>query len=637
MALFLLFTTMVLTCCKENEQSVENTVIFTGIKDVKISVSDTEYDFLAGVTAQDENGLPLEVQADASKVTLGTAGKYEVVYKTSKGEQSVDVYIYGEPTITTETLTLTYKDVATGGSMVADKIEAKDTFGGSVDVRVAIDLLDANGSVKTGAGQITAYATDIFGNEAQKTISVMVQAPEKEYSFKEQNIDFAKAYATFEIGESTLLSVYVNQNDQGASSFACQNGYFMLLPSLFGSLGTGEHTLTLNFNDGVGKMLCMVTDDEALQIVEDFSIEDEVFVVGDTILLPTVARAEYSVQDFTVNCYLQVSGAEREAVSRQERVLTEKGSYTYIAEVLQDDRVIETRAQNFTVLSVQEAFAENLVTERYFPYVSSQSCATKYEENVTVNGVKTNAFHAQTTSNVQTDSGFWNFLLIDSTLVQNAMREGYTRVYMRLYTANGIALYGGRGSSAVFWNKEKTEPREIASAWDIANFAGGILIDVFGGTPADVYLTELRFTGLKPDFSTNIVSRNVLSWVTNNSCSVSYEMNATVNGATTNAFHVYRESVQSESTFSNYVKLDASLISMAKAEGYTTITFTLYTANGLAIYNGTSNLVKYKSQASAPRELTQTLELVSFANGLLFDVFGGEALDVYITSITFGK
>lgn len=112
------------------EQDGKSSVTFTGVKDVRISVAVTEYDFSKGVLAVDEDGKTLEITIDSSSVVFVTKGQYTVKYSTANGSQDCSVYIYGAPVIETTDLNISY-EIATGsGSAIVSMINTTDTFGG---------------------------------------------------------------------------------------------------------------------------------------------------------------------------------------------------------------------------------------------------------------------------------------------------------------------------------------------------------------------------------------------------------------------------------------------------------------------------------------------------------------------------
>lgn len=143
--------------------------IIEGAKDITLTQSTDKFDYFKGITAKDSLGNELEVEHILGEVDLQKAGRYTLYYQaTDMFENSSTVFIsitvnaLPSPIITgVEDLEMnqTSKEVD-----LLKGIEAKDSFGNKLDVKVQKDYF--NPAVPDDYYYVSYFATDSFGNQS---------------------------------------------------------------------------------------------------------------------------------------------------------------------------------------------------------------------------------------------------------------------------------------------------------------------------------------------------------------------------------------------------------------------------------------------------------------------------------------
>ena len=642
----LAFAAFAFVACDGGKETPKKQAEFKGIKDVRISVSTSEYDFANGVIAVDEAGKTLEVTVDASAVRFGEAGQYTVKYKTANGSSECNVYVYGTPSVQTTALDIPYT-VATGAlEEIASLITATDTFGGKASVVVNDEIaLNANGSVKTGAQEVSVTATDGYGNVAQETVTLNVQPSEQTYDIADQTVDYARAYATVELTtESTLLSVYVGEQICTVGDYAFDNGYFMLLPKLVASLGVGEYVLTLNFNDGTKDIALEITDSAEPALVAEFDLTGEVFVERETVTLPSLSMAEYSIQQFDVKTYIKAPSAEeKQEIASLEYLISEPGEYVYTADCIKNAQVVKTITQTFSAVSLVEYYGQNFIQEEHLPVVADHGCEAKtFEKDATVNGNELDAFKIVLSATATSNNGLCGFA-INEKYMENARLAGYTVLEITAFTRSGFAVYDGAmdvNSLRLFYDKT-TEAREITLRIDLNKITKGTAhVYMFhnASEAVDVFITKLQFIGLVQVHG-SLVNANTVELIAPTDCTVSYEANK---------IRIHSDNTAQGSANAPYVLISAELIKQAIAAGYTHLRIKAETICGLkgnAGNNNGTNLWYADATATESRELsTDNISLEKLGDSALWIAFYhnvnyGEGIpsDLYITEMEFIK
>ncbi|MBQ8229538.1 MAG: hypothetical protein IJZ32_02450 [Clostridia bacterium] len=628
-------------CKDEKGKSPDKQVEFTGIKDVHISVSETDYDFSKGVLAVDDEGKTLEITIDDSAVKFGTPGQYTVKYDTANGSSECIVYVYGAPIIETSTLDIPYAVATEAGRAITSLITATDTFGGAVDVKLNSEVaLNANGSVKTGEQQLSVTATDGYGNTAQKTITVNVQPSTKTYNIPDQTVDFSRAYTTVEITGSTLLSVYVGEVACVTGEYATDNGCFMLLPKLIASLGVGEYGLTLNFNDGSTDIALEITDSAEPAFIAEFDLTGEIFVETETVTLPSLGKAEYSIQEFEVKTYIQTpTSAVKQEITEKSYTLTTAGQYAYIAECIKNGNVAKTITQTFSAVSLKEYYGQNFVQEKHLSAVQEHGCTSKtYEADAAVGNTTANAFKLVLPATANSNNGLVGFSIAEQH-VEKAKLAGYTALEMTIYSRSGFAVYDGdMGGTLRAYSDKTTEPREVTLRIELEKITRGtahVYMWHNAGLPVDVYMTKLQFVGLV-EVDGSLVNANTVSLISPTNCTVAYEAGK---------LHIHSDNTASGSSGAPTFTISEALFKKAAEKGYTHLRITIETkcgGQGRVGWSGGANVLYMDAHATESREVSTEIDLTKLGESPLWiafyhnDTYGeGIASDLYITELEF--
>ena len=181
-------------CNNKQEEPTETVkaVSILGAKDYTIteSVSDFSFVQLATGVLSDENTT--QVQPDTSKVVLGKAGEYEIVYTFSAGGETITetkkVLIYGQPVLTAEETTIYYSEA--GDFDVRTMATAEDSFGKALDVEVESDGGFAADRYVYATYTVAFTVTDAAGQTKESSAELhVVREPEKEPVIREYSFD----------------------------------------------------------------------------------------------------------------------------------------------------------------------------------------------------------------------------------------------------------------------------------------------------------------------------------------------------------------------------------------------------------------------------------------------------------------
>ncbi len=537
---------------KPTTQTPSKQVSFSGVKDVRISVKEADYDFSNGVIAVGEDGKTLEITIDDSDVKFGTAGKYTVKYDTVNGSKECNVYVYGAPVIETTALDIPYVTATAGDAEIASLITAKDTFGNKVTVKLNTAIaLNSNGSVKTGAQQLSVSATDNYGNTTQKTINANVQKSTKTYTISNQNVDFSRAYSMVEIKDSTLLSVYIGETACKTGEYVFDNGCFMLLPKLIAKLGVGEHTLTLNFNDGTKDITLTITDNAEPAFIAEFDLTGETFLEKETITLPTLGKAEYSIQEFDVKTYIKTpDSTEKQELNGKQICLETPGEYEYIAECIKGGTLRGTISQKFTAISLKEYYAQDFVKEEHLSILAvTHNCSAVYEENTTVNGTNTDAFKITIPATATSNNGSTAVALL-ADRIAGAKTAGYTILNIKMHSRSGFAVYDGEmGGKLLAFQDKAAQAREFELKIELSKITQETVYMYMwhsASEPVDIYVTQLQFGGYVTTEG-SLVNASTLDFIMQmDKCTATYEENAEIGDTTAKALRIHADFTKSD-------------------------------------------------------------------------------------------
>ena len=233
---------------------------FEGLKDVHLSATATSYDFTAGVKAY-KNLEETTFNVDSSAVVFGTAGQYTVKYTVDDHEETINVYVYGNPTFTETNATITYQDAQNAVSL-KKAVSAKDYFGKDLTVTVVEGIsANANGYIEYGTHSVKFSATDAVGNTAEYTCNVVVSDADKpalaDISIDLVDIEEVTVYEGVQLSKILLNGDVLTSNDY---SFA--NGYLTFSESFIMGKGLGEYTLLVVTSAGYDEVTLSITDAE---------------------------------------------------------------------------------------------------------------------------------------------------------------------------------------------------------------------------------------------------------------------------------------------------------------------------------------------------------------------------------------
>jgi len=252
----------------------ENIYEFEGLQDVNLSLSATSYDFTAGVKAY-KNLEETTFNVDASAVVFGTAGQYTVKYTVDDHEETITVYVYGNPTFTETNATITYQD-AQNAVTLKKAVTAKDYFGKDLSVTV-VEGISANayGYIEYGTHSVKFSATDAVGNTAEYTCNVVVSDADKpalaDISIDLVDIEEVTVYEGVQLSKIIMDGAELTSND-----YSYANGYLTFSEDFIMGKDLGNYTLLVVTSAGYDEITLSITDAEDAKYslnVSDMSYE----------------------------------------------------------------------------------------------------------------------------------------------------------------------------------------------------------------------------------------------------------------------------------------------------------------------------------------------------------------------------
>jgi hypothetical protein len=321
-------------------------------------------------------------------------------------------------------------------------------------------------------------------------------------------------------------------------------------------------------------------------------------------------------------------------------------------------------------------FTKDLVSENALSNIECTSnLIVAYEANATVNGKTVNAIHVTSTENAPADPGYRYFnVILNAPLMKSAIQEGYEKISVTVYTANGFDLYKANqdGQYLGFERNDGTSAREITVTYDLSQVSKNGLYICLGGNangaiPVDMYITSIVFekpidTPITPptdeptnpsfDLSKNIVNADLVSSFTCTKTSAAYVENAVINSnVTANAIHItstenvsYDPGANIDGAGIYYFNIGADLFNAAKEQGYTKIVIEVYTNNNIDSSKGhwVEQRDGYYRDNTLATARTITRSVNDYTGYGLFMMLGytnntPAPANVYITSITFTK
>lgn len=631
--------------CKNEE------VIFSGLEDVKMSISVTEYDFVRKVVCTDKSGTQVAFTVDADDVAFGSAGEYEVVYSSGKTKETIKVYIYGTPKIETNSVTVEYA-AANDEAALSGSIVAKDTFGNVLPVQVKEPLSVNENGVLLPQQNVLVEAKDEVGNTVEKEISVTVNdvASDKQGELATETVDFARAYCTIESGESKLFSVYCEQTPLQEDFYVNKNGYVMLLPACIESLGVGEHTLYINFNDGHYTLPLSVTDnqDPEVRVEEDFATMN--LLQFDSILkLKGAVRQEYSIQNLSFLYYI-IKGAEKTQIfAGGSYEFVKSGEYSYEVEVYRNGAYVNTHIQTFQVKSAWGHYTQNFVNaENKYINNNYKNVQEDYKAFTDSANVTKNAYVYKINS-VDTAATNKQYLEISLSLLKAAKKAGASKMLVEICTpTGGLAAYLRTNSSKLVDYKATGK----AGQWTTISFdlqdvdnAERVFIDCFheNGKSIEVAVSILTFD-IAFDYGvitatdcTNLITEKTLPVfvLSGLNMKAEYVQNVEINGQTTNAIKITCTDVWADNK-GDKITVPQAFIEHLRELGKTSLTMSVYVNAGIYNYGvqdkTNPEFCDWFKQLAAPVAKTKTISLSDIKNGIELKPHSTtKEIDFYIT------
>ncbi len=622
-------------------------VEFYGIENVELSITDDGYDF-DSVYAEDENGSRVEVTVDLSAVCFGTAGQYTVYFNAGTQQKTATIYIYGTPAITTDSIVLSQSQIAQ--KSYEDLIVAKDSFNNALKVEAVTDFaVDGYGVIVSGEQTIRFRATDKKNNFVEKDITVEVLPVVTKYEKATVTVDYAKAYHTFENFDSQLKAVYNGGDKLSMNCYVTNDSnHLMLMPALIKELGVGEHKLRLEFVDGISLVDLTVTNNQPFNYVIDDSINNVEFEQYDTITLPELERHQASIQEFNVNYYiLYPSVATKTAISDFDLSLDDSGAYTYYIDILDGSVVKDTIEYDFTVNSIEQAYAKNLITKTaILNNGGNGNISIAYEEQASISyndgtsDTQTTLPSLTVTANgLPRDSALSHLIVVDETVISKVQKAGISTLYITCYTNCGLAFYtknnqGGFKEAFAFSNKtDKVIEKNLKI--NLSSLVNGLYIDAFcANTTSKIYFTELTFKS----FSTSdMVNAETLEFVTKQNVTVTYEESVSLGGINQNAIKITADNTGANGwAQTHYAFIPSSLMALKGENTRLYIKFYSDCSVVLADWqgNGKGQIVAVSEQALHTYQLDLTAN--DWANGGIRICIGNSGTaTVYITELSF--
>lgn len=368
---FLTCLTMIMSlgfCLSMTACASQKNGTFSGIHEVHISTTMTEYDFSEGVSCTDEAGTVIDFEVDISDVKFGESGKYTAIYRAGESEVSTDVYIYGQPSIETNAVTISYAQANADNLDWTELIQAKDTFGTALGVSMEGTFEHSEtGGVKVGAHTFHASAMDQVGNLTREEITVTVSAPTETIELTPGTVDFSNAYYTVEVGKHELLGIFTDGSFLDKTLYVSDNGHIMLLPTCLKTIGTGEKTLFFNFTDCVAELKLTVTDNAPVEYGLVGNLSNKIFLPSMRIDVPqAILLGENNIQNVEFRSYLKAGTEQRRLLLTDTFQLpdTDEIACCYELEIWRNNELEEELSQSFTV-SVGDYYRQNFAEEAF--------------------------------------------------------------------------------------------------------------------------------------------------------------------------------------------------------------------------------------------------------------------------------
>jgi len=336
-------------------------IVISGVPaEIAIKATETDYDFLSGVSAT-KDGKAASVSVDKSEVKFGTPGEYTVKFTVGEETATAKVKIYGMPTYTAQDAEIGYGEDLTKG------IVCKDSFGKDLELTHSEPEKDGEGRVLYKTHEITYTAQDAVGNVAEfkRKVTVVDNALT---AVRDKTVDLADASVSWIVGDdSSVVSVKKiagdKKEDVAASNytFASQVGRFAFKPEYLATLATETaHEFDLTFSTGHKSVKITVTDSQDPKYTVDGDVDGLELCEGAVKLPETVKNAE-SHQKIDVEYLLNDQpitdlNPELEAGDYEFAIVYKRGGAEIGAARVE---------MNFTVLTAKDFYGREISSEKF--------------------------------------------------------------------------------------------------------------------------------------------------------------------------------------------------------------------------------------------------------------------------------
>lgn len=286
-----------------------------GAQDRYFKLSDTAFDFSAGVTAKGSDGSAKAVTVDSSKVAFGTAGSYNVVYSYGDVSVTKKAYVLGLPTLkASEGTGAIESEYAEVQKNLYAGLVATDSLGETLDIAVVEGtdnpLYDERGIPQYGVHEVTYSATDRVGQTTEFTRTFTVKTGENTPVISgTPSADVADETAVLEIDlKGNAVSAFFIGDTQ-FTEFSVQGGELSIaLSDLLETYAVGTYDATVMTNGGYADFTFEITDEKPIALGY-FGLDNWTYETGKASMFPVPEKSSPR-QDVTFSFALKKGGAE---------------------------------------------------------------------------------------------------------------------------------------------------------------------------------------------------------------------------------------------------------------------------------------------------------------------------------------
>ena len=268
----------------------DGAVVFYGADDLHVTLSVTKDTLDAGAYVY-EDGLKVNVEVDTSKVTFGTAGEYEIVYRYGENTVNKKIFIYGLPSVTGANTFSTQFSKAP--IEIFNGLTAVDSFGKALDLQIIDDdgMIDLDGSYNVGSYDVKIIAIDKAGQIARFTRTVTVTEERNPVILSAYSYDVNEESFSFELDSADSAEfIGLSFNGTGvpaeyltvsSNTFTVNKQFFynyLLKDALVSDLENGDaYVMSVLTTKGKTKTEFKLLDKESvvydLSVVNEFALE----------------------------------------------------------------------------------------------------------------------------------------------------------------------------------------------------------------------------------------------------------------------------------------------------------------------------------------------------------------------------